>query len=626
MKKIFTKNLCIYMLGALIVTIICVFVYQTYICDRDNTQDSYVTISTIEEKIISNDEQIAQLTKSLGDNALAKSRAFAYIIKQNPEVIEDRKLLNSICELLQVDELHVIDDKGIITHSTVDAYVGFDMGSGEQSAAFLVINQDPSIEIVQEPQMNASEGRIVQYIGVARQDDKGLVQVGVRPEVLEEMLEGTSIDVVLEGYTVGDTGYTFAIDLETKEVLAAKNTALIGLSADEAGMSKLLTPGTGEVVIDGIAGHYVTENYDGMSIGTFYPSDEYYEQRLSQTAMVVISILVILVCLMILINRLVSVKIVKGISNIANDLQKIADGNLDVKVEENGNPEFRNLSSNINGMVANIKENLHNNEVLIHQQEEDVKVNKELVANIKNVCENIYHVSEDTINNANLLLEGGTEQSHVIEQLHNVMEVLTEQLNKNKEVSLTVSKHTQSSVNNIKETSNKMNMLADAIEQIAKHSQEIEKIIGEIDSIATQTNMLSLNASIEAARAGELGKGFAVVAGQVGVLASRSTEAAKKTTSMIGASMQAVERGKEIADQVVTEFMEVVHQIEESGQNVEEISVLAQQQVEAVGKVVDNLEVISNVVDKNFTISKESEHTANSLSQEAELLKELTKQ
>lgn len=624
MKKLFTKNLCIYMLGALLVTIACVFVYQTYICNRDNTANSYETLTVIEEKLAGNDRQIQQLTDSLGDNALAKSRAFAYIIKLDPDMIKDKELLLHVCELLKVDELHVIDENGIITHSTVDAYIGFDMDSGEQSAAFLPINEDPSLEIVQEPQMNATEGKIVQYIGVARQDAPGFVQVGVRPEVLENLLAGTSIDVVLKDYSVGDSGYVFAIDLESTEVLAAGNEAMVGLTAEEAGMSGLLGEGRGKTVIDGVSGYYVTQNYNEMSVGTFYPADEYYAMRISQTAVVVVCILIILFVLMLMINRLVSKQIVSGISNIAAQLQKIADGNLDIVVEENGNPEFQNLSANINGMVSNIKQNLSENEILMQQQEQDVKANKQLVSNIKHVCESIYHVSEETLNNAHSLLQGGTEQNEVILQLHSVMEELSHQLNENEEVSQNVSRYTADSVENIKETRNKMNLLADAINQIAEQSQQIEKIIGDIDSIASQTNMLSLNASIEAARAGEMGKGFAVVAGQVGELASKSTGAAKETNMLIGASMQAVERGKQIADEVVAEFMEVVKQIEQSGQNVEHISQLAHKQVKAVGEVTNKLEFISDVVEKNFTISKGSEHTAEALSQEAERLKELT--
>ena len=114
---------------------------------------------------------------------------------------------NEIKERLQVNELHIIDEDGIITSSTIDSYVGFDMKSGDQSNAFMVIVDDPSIEIAQEPQVNVAEGVVMQYIGVARTDAKGLVQVGVQPEVLEKTLASTKIDVVLKGIDFGENGY-----------------------------------------------------------------------------------------------------------------------------------------------------------------------------------------------------------------------------------------------------------------------------------------------------------------------------------------------------------------------------------------------------------------------------------
>lgn len=624
MKKIFTRNLFVYMLCALIVTVICVFSYQTYVCNVDNTKSSYEKLAMVEEKLASNDAEIAQLTNSLGESALAKTRAFAYMIKQNPAIIESPQTLAEICEMLSVDELHVIDDKGFITHSTVAAYIGFDMGSGEQSAAFLVINDDPSIEIVQEPQVNAAEGKLVQYIGVARQDAKGFLQTGVRPEVLENMLAGTAINVVLKDYTIGKTGYVFAIDQETNAVLALKDDSMVGKDATEAGFPEGFDEGKGKLKLNGTKGRYVAKTYDNMIIGTFMPESEYYAVRLSQTMVVTICILVILAALMLMINRLVSEKIVKGITHIAGQLEDIAKGNLDIIVEENANPEFTQLSESINTMVSNIRQNLDKNDVLLQQQKNDVEANRQLVADVRSVCENIYHVSEDTLNNAQQLLNGGEEQSAVISQLHELMQDLIKQLNENKDVSTDVSNHTADAVGNIRKTSEKMNLLAEAIGEIADKSGQIEKIIDEIDSIASQTNMLSLNASIEAARAGEMGKGFAVVATQVGELAARSTEAAKETNHLIGASMEAVERGKQIADQVVTEFMSVVEEIENSGQDVAQISELAQNQVNAVKHVTKQLEAISEVVDRNFTISKNSENTAEILSQEAEHLRELT--
>ncbi len=158
MKKVFTKNLCIYMAVALIVTVVAIFGLQTVVTKSTNTKDSYDKLEAVKERLLSNQEEVEHLTENLGENSLAKTNAFAEMIRMDPTLINNKKKMDQIREDLMVNELHVIDAKGIITHSTIDAYVGFDMGSGEQSAAFLEIIDNPSMVIVQEPQLNAAEG------------------------------------------------------------------------------------------------------------------------------------------------------------------------------------------------------------------------------------------------------------------------------------------------------------------------------------------------------------------------------------------------------------------------------------------------------------------------------------
>ena len=75
--------------------------------------------------------------------------------------------------------------------------------------------------------------------------------------------------------------------------------------------------------------------------------------------------------------------------------------------------------------------------------------------------------------------------------------------------------------------------------------EKIGEIIVQIEDIASQTNLLSLNASIEAARAGEAGKGFAVVADQIGKLAADSADSAAETKELISKTVQEIEKGKE---------------------------------------------------------------------------------
>ena len=101
----------------------------------------------------------------------------------------------------------------------------------------------------------------------------------------------------------------------------------------------------------------------------------------------------------------------------------------------------------------------------------------------------------------------------------------------------------------------------EAMDAIAKSSQQISQIIGVIDEIAFQTNLLALNAGVEAARAGDAGRGFAVVASEVRALAQRSAEAAKEIKGLISASTAQVDHGVKLVAETGASLERIVTQV-----------------------------------------------------------------
>lgn len=204
-----------------------------------------------------------------------------------------------------------------------------------------------------------------------------------------------------------------------------------------------------------------------------------------------------------------------------------------------------------------------------------------------------------------------------------MMDSLVRELGQSAGVSESAASAALAAAQTIRTTGEQMKTLEGAMGKISSMSEKIGEIIGEINSIAQQTNMLSLNASIEAARVGDSGKGFAVVAAQVGSLAARSAHAARQTSELITNSINAVEEGRLITEKTAQEFAAAVTEIEEASHSVSEVAGLVKQNAQSVTQAVQGLGVIENVVEKNIEISKNSKDVSVQMADEAGKLLDL---
>lgn len=157
----------------------------------------------------------------------------------------------------------------------------------------------------------------------------------------------------------------------------------------------------------------------------------------------------------------------------------------------------------------------------------------------------------------------------------------------------------------------------DAMSRIRKSSSEISQIIGVIDDIAFQTNLLSLNAGVEAARAGDAGRGFAVVASEVRALAQRSSEAAKQIKILITSSSEQVETGVGLVGRTGDALGSIIDRVGDIDSLVSGIASGSRAQSVGIGEINLGMSQLDQVTQQNAAMVEEATAAAATLRLEA---------
>lgn len=335
------------------------------------------------------------------------------------------------------------------------------------------------------------------------------------------------------------------------------------------------------------------------------------------------------------------------VEEIEQAAREMAQGSLNVKLEYESEDEFgslansmRTLCEHVNTIIADIGMILEQlslgnfrvtsdcldryigdyEPILTSMRALRDRLNETLV-NINESAGMVAGGSEQLADGARVLAEGAMEQAGAVEELTATVEDVNTMAEKNAESAEAAYQKVAAAEKEADQSQKNLYELTDAMKVINETSLKIQDIITAIEDIASQTNLLSLNASIEAARAGEAGRGFAVVADQIGTLAADSARSAVDTKKLIGESMQQIQNGNEITAKTVEGIKTVLESIkmfEEVSKNASDTS---RQQANMLNQVQLGIEQISSTVQTNSSAAEETSATSRELSTQADYLK-----
>ena len=225
---------------------------------------------------------------------------------------------------------------------------------------------------------------------------------------------------------------------------------------------------------------------------------------------------------------------------------------------------------------------------------------------ISNLAEQVSSNASEVEDASKSLADGATEQAGVIEELNATIDTVVNLAADTAKETQSASARVKASANKANEEKEKMNDLLMEMEHIIEISKEIGNIITDIEDIASQTNLLSLNASIEAARAGEAGRGFAVVADQIGKLAADSAKSAVNTRELIDKTLVEIEKGNTITRTTADAFNQIIADMESFAELAENTMEKANSQAESLEQIGQGIEQLSGVVQGNAASSEEN--------------------
>lgn len=583
---------------------------------------------------------------------------------RNTVTIEDVENYNEKAELLHqlTDITHEMQNEKVqavwIVNLSNDQMLfssGQLVDAGLESADWddLVLSEKTSV--VSDPYVDPLTGEnVVSIVAPVLADDNSTIAGIVGLDIYI-----SDLNQELSKIKVGEAGYMELLSKESVYIVS-DDTSAIGKSVSELDIdaeyiSNIKNRYEGVMTFTYAGIHYrclsrICSSTNWLAVAT-QPQSEIDATRNQLILFMSALSIILLLVLMIVISKLVY-KMLAPLSEVGEKIREFADGNLNVEIQAESDDEIGQIAEDARSLISNfrlivkdiehimsgmasgnfkIKSNNLDyykgdfNAMIVAMRNLRDKMNNTL-KQINGGSSQVAAAANQMAESAQSLAEGAAEQAGSIEELTATVENVNSMAKESAATARTAAENTYKAAKDAESGQQSMQELVEAMDNISNVSIEIQNIIGAIEDIASQTNLLSLNASIEAARAGEAGRGFAVVADQIGKLAADSANSAVETKNLIDKSLNEIENGNIITKKTVDALESIIKSISAFAEMAKGASEASESQAGMLNQIQSGIEQFASVVQNNSATAQESSATSEELSAQSENLKMLVDQ
>ena len=463
---------------------------------------------------------------------------------------------------------------------------------------------------------------------------------------------------VIKNISISDHSYAYLVDKKGNIIVHPDNNLILNFNlADQQGSMKALAneikenkAGDGTYTYNGetiLCGFGAIEHTNDWSIVIAAPETDFtsYSDRVN-TITVILDILAIMIA--IILSTFLASSISKPIDQVKKALVSVSEGDFSVQIPkahgkdevavlQNTTASLLHTLSDIIGQANQVMDSIANYDLSISDMNSypgefdrlSTSINsikrmlKKLIMKVQNSVNTVENGSHEIAQATSALSQGAVSQANSIQTLADDFADVVTRIDNNSEHEELINEKLTALDQNIQTANGQMELLMSAVNSVETMSVDIQKIVGTIDSIASQTKILSLNASVEAARAGEMGRGFAVVAEEVRSLAVKCGEASNKTSDLVNDCVKSIANAKECADATFESLSGIVSDSSEISVAFQKIASDTLEQAHKSKRIQDEVDNISEVVQTNSATSEETAASTALLSEQAKSLKEL---